>query len=104
MFTSIEKYENINYTGIKPADNTELKVINHSPADVILLFNGREIAFLNRRYTVIKIDCDGILEIKNNSNLPVEITVENNNKNIVTEIKNTKFDRGISVLCEVNVN
>ncbi len=104
IFTNIESYENINYTGLPNADAGEIKFKKHNKGQLELYFNGEKIRNFDKDTLVVKVYCDGVFEIKNNSHCAVAVTVSSNKNNMIEKIINTEFEYGISPICLVNAD
>ena len=105
LFTDIEEKENINYSKNVPDAKTRIKitVTDGSAVDAFVLYNGREICRITDDFAEFVVNCNGILEIKNNSGVPFWATAEicENTGEII--INNFYFTKGIKVLCTVSV-
>lgn len=106
IFTSIEKYENINYTGID--DNSERKLMLNltegTPSkDIVILYNGYEVGYMDSYTRYITIRCDGVLQINNKTmaNLRVDVSSKDELKSL--EETNSASPEGISTLCYIKI-
>ena len=81
MFTSIENYENID-TSEKAV--TQRKVYFKKTTDIPLevYFNGEKIEDFEEESLCVNVLCDGVFEIKNNSNRSITVTAFSNDLNI----------------------
>ena len=101
MFTNIELYENIEYNGDFTETNCVVKITCNNYEGVSLYFNGRKISDFKTENLAVTINCEGVFEIKNDSNHLAEVAVFCDNINIVKEVYNTGFEQGIKPLCRV---
>ena len=99
MFTSIETYENID-TSAKAVTHRKIYFKKTEDIPLEVYFNGEKIEDFKEESICISVLCNGIFEIKNNSNRPVTVTASSENLNV--KIINTQFNTGISPLCHVD--
>lgn len=106
IFTSIEKYENINYTGIDDSSERKLmlNLTKGTPSkDIVILFNGYEVGHMESYTRYITIRCDGVLQIKNKTKATVKIDVNSKDKLNSFEETNSASPEGISTLCYIKI-
>lgn len=104
IFTDIESYENVNYTGLPAAVTGEVTFKRHNEGQLELYFNGEKIRDFDEETLVVEVYCDGVFEIKNNSDCEVAVTVSSDKNNVITKIINTEFSYGISPICLVDAD
>ena len=103
MFTSIEEYENINFSS-EAEKSFSILLKKNSIEAAEIYFNGDKLVDFNEKIICIDVPCDGVYEIKNNSNRPLSVTVSSKNPDLITEVFNSEFNFGIRPLCRVNID
>jgi hypothetical protein len=105
LFTDIENKENINFANNNSNNIAKITVTvtDGSARDCYILYNGRQLKEITGKNTVVSVNCNGVMEIKNNSGMPFYATAVcyDNNADIV--INNSFFTRGINTLCFINL-
>ncbi len=106
IFTSIEKYENINYTGID--DNSERKIMLNltegTPSkDIVILYNGYKVGYMDGYTRYITIRCDGVLQINNKTKANLRVDVSSKDELKSFEKTNSDTPEGISTLCYIKI-
>ena len=99
MFTSIETYENID-TSEKVVTHSEILFKKNADIPLEVYFNGEKIEDFNQETLCVKVLCDGVFEIKNNSNRPVTVTASSDDLSV--KIINNEFKKGIKLFCFVD--
>lgn len=104
LFTDVERYENINYTGFKSSQSTTLNITFEDGASksASVLFNGNTVSDVTAQSIKLDIKCSGILEINNNSGSVIKAAVNCDDEDVIINIHNTEFNRGISSLASVS--
>lgn len=107
IFTEIEKYENITYSAneIFKEGYVVLKLENAEPSDKIeIWFNGEKIDAFKSKKHKIKVECDGVIEVKNDSGNKIVVSVEKTSENIELMMSNKpEINSGIKVICSLNL-
>lgn len=107
MFTDIEKYEKISY-----AANSALKegyitveLTSGKPSEKIeVWFNGEPVGAMHNKSEKIIIECDGVIELKNDSGSRITAEAGKTSGNIELLMSNKpEIVSGIKVLCSVNI-
>lgn len=103
LFTNVEKYENISYSGITEVEDASvnIEVEGEIPSGIEVLFNGSTVVKVTSEKTTINAQCSGIIEIKNNSGFVIKAAVSCADDNVNLTVINTEFKPGISTLCAV---
>ncbi len=103
IFTKMESMEEINYLGIEKGDAVfaTFTMNEGTPSnEVRIIFNSREIAVFNEKTVVVKVECDGVFEIKNGSTETVSVTAECENARSIKSV-NYRFPSGLYTLCAI---
>ncbi len=107
IFTGIEKYENISYTANSnlPEGYITVKLTSGKPSEKIeLWFNGEKAENITKRKLRFRIDCGGVVEIKNCSGKKISAEVDGVSDNIELMMSNKpELLDGIKVLCSVSL-
>jgi len=105
IFTEIEKYENISYgkNEIFKEGYVVLKLENAKPSDKIeIWFNGDKIDVFKTEKQKITIECDGVIEVKNDSSSKILVSVDKTSENIDLLMDNkAEINSGIRVICSL---
>ena len=103
MFTDIEKYEKIQYASNEAFEkgSVVLHLENSKPSEQIeIWFNGEKIDYFKSNKQEIDVDCDGVIEVKNDSGKKIIVSVESVSDNIELLISNKhEINSGIRVVC-----
>ncbi len=102
MFTEIEKYENITYESTEKIKKGSVTVSLDSgkpSQDVEIWFNGEKVSLLDEKVKKIVVDCDGVVEIKNDSGLKISVSVKNSDGVELPLCNKIEMSAGIKVLC-----
>ena len=105
MFTNIEAVEGISYSYEMQSRDVfvELELTYGNPDyNIIVLYNAREVARFTENKLVIPVDCDGVLQIQNNTMDFLEINVKSEKAGSVT-VKTHDIPVGITTFCFVEV-
>lgn len=107
MFTEIEKYEDMQYENKAdmPCGYLTVKLTQGNPSKKIeLWFNGEKVKDMSKKKATFKIECDGVVEIKNDSGCQITAEVSSVDDNLELMMNNIpSFSSGIKVLCRVTV-
>ena len=107
IFTQIEKYENISYgeNEIFKEGYVVLKLQNAKPSDKIeIWFNGEKISTFEAEKQKVQIDCNGVIEVKNNSRNKILVSVYDTSENVELLMNNKpEIPSGIRVICVLNL-
>ncbi len=105
LFTDIENKENINFAHSTTNNTAKITVTvtEGNAKDCYILYNGRQLKEITGKNTVVNVNCNGVMEIKNNSGMPFYATAVcyDNNADII--INNSFFTMGIKTLCFINL-
>jgi len=103
MFTDIEKYEKIQYASNEAFEkgSVVLCLENSKPSEQIeIWFNGEKIDSFKSNKHKIDVDCDGVIEVKNDSGKKIVVSVESVSDNTELLISNKhEINSGIRVVC-----
>lgn len=105
MFTEIEKYEDMQYKA--EADISygylTIKLTKGKPSEKIeLWYNGEMAETMSKKSVTLKVECDGVVEIKNDSGSLITAEVGGIDDNLELIMNNIpSFSEGIRVLCRV---
>lgn len=103
MFTNIESYENIEYNTLPASNTVVVKFQSKNYSDLEIYFNGNLFSDFPTEDVDVEIGCDGIFEIKNNSNQIIEVAVFCENQKVIDEIYNSRFNPGINQICKIKL-
>ncbi len=107
MFTEIEKYEDMQYKAetYLPSGYLTVKLKQGKPSEKIeLWFNGEKVEAMTKKTVTLKVECDGVVEIKNSDGEQITAEVINVDDNLELMMNNIpSFSSGIRVLCRVTV-
>jgi len=107
IFTEIEKYENISYAAneIFKEGYVVLKLENAKPSDKIeIWFNGEKIDVFKSKKQKVTVECDGVIEVKNDSGNKIVVSVDKSSENIELLMSNKpEINSGIRVICSLNL-
>lgn len=107
MFTEIEKYEDMQYKAENdlPFGYLTVRLTEGKPSEKIeLWFNGEKVKAMTKKTVTLKVECDGVAEIKNAGGEQITAEVINADDNLELMMNNIpSFSSGIRVLCRVNV-
>ena len=107
IFTQIERYENISYaeTEIFKEGYVVLKLENEKPSDKIeIWFNGEKVSVFETQKQKVKIECDGVIEVKNNTRTKILVSVDSTSENIELLMNNKpEIPSGIRVICSLDL-
>lgn len=107
IFTDIEKYEKILYASNEAFENGSVTLCleNAKPSEKIeIWFNGEKIDFFKSDKQKITVECDGVIEVKNDSGKKAIVSVESVSKNTELLMSNKhEINSGIRVICLVRL-
>lgn len=100
LFTRIEEIENVRVEDDVPkvAAYVELSLTKGKPSnDIIVYFNANEVARFNYPVLTLRLDCDGVLQIKNGNNENIIVAAKCNLPHKI-EQTNTQIPNGLFAL------
>lgn len=105
MFTEIERYEDMQYKAEADISYGYLTVrlTKGKPSEKIeLWYNGERVKTMSKKSVTLKVECDGVVEIKNDSGSLITAEVGGIDDNLELLMNNIpSFSEGIRVLCRV---
>ena len=106
IFTPIEKYEEISYASneVFKEGYVVLKLENANPSDEIeIWFNGEKVDVFKSKKQKVTIECDGVIEVKNDSRNKILVSVDRVSENMELLMSNKpEINSGIRVICSVS--
>ena len=106
IFTPIEKYEKISYASNEAFKEgyVILKLESGKASDKTeIWFNGEKIDVFKSKKQKVVIECDGVIEVKNDSGGKITVSVDSVSKNIELLMNNKpEINAGIRVVCSVS--
>ena len=102
LLTDVEKAENIKF--ITEHTKNYLVFSSSDPQSTEIYFNGEKLGDFVSYSFDSNIICDGVFEIKNNSNRIITVTVHSFCETATVKIVNSQFEKGIKPLCIVTTD
>lgn len=105
LFTKIESKEGVNYRSLfqnkRLYVNLELKEGTPS-ADIVILYNSREVSKFVHQSITLPVECDGVFQIRNGTDEDIAVAVSSKESGKLTVI-NYIIPEGIHALCSVRL-
>lgn len=105
VFTNIESVEGVsyNYETEKEKVFVELEITSGTPsADIIVLYNAREVISFTQKKLVIPIDCDGVFQILNGTSEEIKVNAKSEKAESVI-VKTHDIPAGITTFCFIDI-